>query len=109
MPLIPALGRQKQEDFWIRGQPGLLSEFQVSQGYTEKPYLKKQNTKQKRRKRERKAVEDINEKIDTFDKYVGITTHPVKCIDELQCSVPDWAPRLTGPICPCQSTLCCMH
>jgi hypothetical protein len=29
-----------QEDFWVRGQPGLQSEFQDSQGYTEKPCLK---------------------------------------------------------------------
>jgi hypothetical protein len=38
MPLISALGRQRQADvlsFW--GQPGLQSEFQDSQGYTEKP------------------------------------------------------------------------
>jgi hypothetical protein len=41
MPLIPALGRQRQEDFWVRGQPGLQSEFQDSQGYAEKPCLKK--------------------------------------------------------------------
>jgi hypothetical protein len=40
-PLIPALGRQRQENFWVRGQPGLQSEFQDSQGYTEKPYLEK--------------------------------------------------------------------
>ena len=39
MPLIPAFGRQKQVDFWVRGQPGLRSEFQHSQGYTEKPCL----------------------------------------------------------------------
>jgi hypothetical protein len=39
MPLIPALGRQWQEDFWAGGQPGLQSEFQDSQGYTEKPCL----------------------------------------------------------------------
>jgi hypothetical protein len=46
-PLIPALGRQRQVDFWVGGQPGLLSEFQDSQGYTEKPCLEKQNkTKQ---------------------------------------------------------------
>jgi hypothetical protein len=38
-PLIPALGRQRQADFWVRGQPGLQSEFQDSQGYTEKPCL----------------------------------------------------------------------
>ena len=35
-PLIPALGRQRQADFWVRGQPGLQREFQDSQGYTEK-------------------------------------------------------------------------
>jgi hypothetical protein len=34
-PLIPALGRQRQVDFWVWGQPGLQSEFQDSQGYTE--------------------------------------------------------------------------
>jgi hypothetical protein len=41
MPLIPALRRQRQVDFWVRGQPGLQSEFQDSQGYTEKPCLEK--------------------------------------------------------------------
>jgi hypothetical protein len=45
MPLIPALGRQRQADFWVRGQPGLQSEFQDSQGYTEKPCLEKPNQK----------------------------------------------------------------
>jgi hypothetical protein len=30
-PLIPALGGQRQADFWVRGQPGLQSEFQDSQ------------------------------------------------------------------------------
>jgi hypothetical protein len=39
MPLIPALGRQRQADFWVWGQPGLQSKFQNSQGYTEKPCL----------------------------------------------------------------------
>jgi hypothetical protein len=43
MPLIPALGSQRQADFWVQGQPGLQSEFQDSQGNTEKPCLKKQN------------------------------------------------------------------
>jgi hypothetical protein len=32
-------------DFWVRGQPGLQSEFQDSQGYTEKPCLEKNNKK----------------------------------------------------------------
>jgi hypothetical protein len=40
-PLIPALRRQRQADFWVRGQPGLQSEFQDSLGYTEKPCLEK--------------------------------------------------------------------
>jgi hypothetical protein len=35
MPLIPALGRQRQADFQVRGQPGLQSESQDSQGYRE--------------------------------------------------------------------------
>jgi hypothetical protein len=42
MPLIPALGRQRQAYFWVRGKTSLQSEFQDSQGYTEKPCLKKQ-------------------------------------------------------------------
>jgi hypothetical protein len=48
-PLIPALGRQRQVDFWVRGQPGLQSEFQDSQGYTEKPCLEKKKKKEKRK------------------------------------------------------------
>jgi hypothetical protein len=47
--LIPAPGRQRQADFWVRGQSGLQSEFQDSQGYTEKPCLKK--TKQNKKKK----------------------------------------------------------
>jgi hypothetical protein len=31
-PLMPALGRQRQADFWVGDQPGLESEFQDSQG-----------------------------------------------------------------------------
>jgi hypothetical protein len=45
-PVIPALGRQRQADFWVWGQPGLQSEFQDSQGYTEKPCLEKPKTNQ---------------------------------------------------------------
>jgi hypothetical protein len=47
MPLIPVLGRQRQVDFWVLGQPGLQSEFQDSQGYTEKPCLKKKKKESK--------------------------------------------------------------
>jgi hypothetical protein len=53
MPLIPALGRQRQADFWVRGQPGLQSEFQDSQGYTEKkPCLEKPREKKKEREKQ---------------------------------------------------------
>jgi hypothetical protein len=50
MPLIPALGRQRQADFWVWGQPGLQSEFQDSQDYTEKPCLENQKKKKKKKK-----------------------------------------------------------
>jgi hypothetical protein len=36
-------------DFRVPGQPGLQSEFQDSQGCTEKPCLKKQKQKQKQK------------------------------------------------------------
>ena len=42
MPLIPALGKQRQgESLWVKNQPGLQSEFQDSQRCTVKPYLKR--------------------------------------------------------------------
>jgi hypothetical protein len=56
MPLIPALGRQRQADFWVRGQPGLQSEFQDSQGYTEKPCLEKTKQKQQNKNNNNKRV-----------------------------------------------------
>jgi hypothetical protein len=49
--LIPALVRQRQADFWVQGQPGLQSESQDSQGYTEKPCLKKKKRKEKKKKK----------------------------------------------------------
>ena len=45
--MIPALGRQRQSDFLVRGQPDLQSEFQESQDYTEKPCLEKKRKKKK--------------------------------------------------------------
>jgi hypothetical protein len=50
MPLIPALGRQRQADFWVGGQPALQSEFQDSQGYREKPCLETEQNKTKQNK-----------------------------------------------------------
>jgi hypothetical protein len=56
MPLVPALGRQRQADFWVQGQPGLQSEFQDSQSNTETPCLKKQNkTKNKNKQTNKKS------------------------------------------------------
>jgi hypothetical protein len=52
-PLIPALGRQRQTDFWVQGQPGLQSEFKDSQGYTEKPCLEKTKTKQQQQQQKK--------------------------------------------------------
>jgi hypothetical protein len=63
MPLIPALGRQRQTDFWVRGQPGLQSEFQDSHGYTEKPCLRKKESENKKAK--------TNKKIHIYDKHVS--------------------------------------
>jgi hypothetical protein len=56
-PLIPALRRQRQANFWVRGQPGLQSEFQDSQGYTEKPCLEK--NKQTKKNPKKKKFQDI--------------------------------------------------
>jgi hypothetical protein len=41
--VVVAVAVVAAEDFWVQGQPGLQSEFQDSQGYTEKPCLKKPN------------------------------------------------------------------
>jgi hypothetical protein len=41
-------------DFRVRGQPVLQSEFQDSQGYTEKPCLEKEKRKEKKRKKKQK-------------------------------------------------------
>jgi hypothetical protein len=43
-----------QVDFWVRGQPGLQSGFQDSQGYTEKPCLKKPKPNQNQKKKKTK-------------------------------------------------------
>ena len=50
IPLIPDLRRQRQGDFWVLGQPELQSEFQYSQGYTEKPCFEKQKTNKQTKK-----------------------------------------------------------
>jgi hypothetical protein len=46
----PSTWGQRQVDFWVWGQPDLQSEFQDSQGYTEKPCLEKPKNKTKQNK-----------------------------------------------------------
>ena len=53
-PLIPALKRQRQADFCVRGQPGLQNESQDSQGYTEKPCLENKNNNNNKNKKKKK-------------------------------------------------------
>jgi hypothetical protein len=60
MLLIPALGRQSQGDFQVRGQPGLQSEFQDIQGYTENSCLEKPNKKQKTKKQNQASKNNTN-------------------------------------------------
>ena len=52
-PLIPALGRQRQANFLVRGQPGLQSEFQHSQGSQRNPVSIKPRERDRERERER--------------------------------------------------------
>ena len=55
----PSTREAEAEDFWVRGQPGLQSDFQDSQGYTEKPCLgkPKKKKKKKKKKKEKKGKE----------------------------------------------------
>jgi hypothetical protein len=62
MPLIPALGRQRQMDFWVWGQPALQSEFQDSQSYTQKPCLEKPKNKTKQTNKKAKTNQPKNQK-----------------------------------------------
>jgi hypothetical protein len=59
-PLIPALGRQRQADFSVQGQPGLQSELQDSQSYKEKPCLEKTKTKTKEKNKKQNKTKTHN-------------------------------------------------
>jgi hypothetical protein len=52
----PSTWEAEAGDFWVQGQPGLQSEFQDSQGYTEKLCFEKPK-KKKKRERERPTEE----------------------------------------------------
>ena len=73
-PLTPALGRQRQADFWVQGQSGLHGEFQDSQGYTEKPRLEKQNKNKQTKNQQKKEPIDSQlfiRKVDVFFRGVA--------------------------------------
>jgi hypothetical protein len=53
----PSTREAEAGDFWVRGQPGLQSEFQDSQGYTEKPCLEKNKNKNKKKRKEKKMYD----------------------------------------------------
>jgi hypothetical protein len=73
-PKIPALGRQRQADFWVQGQPGLQSELRDSQGYTEKPCLEKTTTtKQQQQKKEHSEEHSGSE--DRISWVVAVVVH----------------------------------
>jgi hypothetical protein len=58
--LILPLGRQRGgvgRDLSLQSLPGLWSEFQDSQGYTEKPCLKNQNKQNQKKKKKKKRRE----------------------------------------------------
>jgi hypothetical protein len=51
-------GRDRQiSEIW--GQPDLQSEFQDSQGYTEKPCLEKPKKKKKKKRKEKKKISHL--------------------------------------------------
>jgi hypothetical protein len=58
--VVPALNPGAQQRQGVQGQPGLQSEFQDSQGYTEKPCLQKQkeqkNVFNKKKKKKARCV-----------------------------------------------------
>jgi hypothetical protein len=47
-------------NFCVQGQPDLQSEFQDSQGYTEKPCLEKTKTKNKQKNKKQKKPNQTN-------------------------------------------------
>jgi hypothetical protein len=84
MPLIPALGRQRLVNFWVQDQPDLQSEFQDSQGCTEKPCLRKT----KKTKQQKKT---INYKIELI-----LVSVPGCNTESGDTDLPEWLSKLLG-------------
>jgi hypothetical protein len=77
----------READFWVWGQPGLQSEFQDSQSYTEKPCLKQTN-KQTNKNLYHKSNGQINwhMSISTFSwgRSLGLMAINFKCVITIQ-------------------------
>ena len=80
-PLIPALRRQRQADFWVQSQPGVQSEFQDSQGYTEKPCHQKT----------KKPKQNKNKSISVFILWVC-----EQVITQMECVLENWWVKSRG-------------
>jgi hypothetical protein len=50
MPLIPALGRQRQMDFWVRGQPVYKVNSRTPRAIQRNPFSKNKQNKTKQNK-----------------------------------------------------------
>jgi hypothetical protein len=75
MLLIPALGMQRQADYRVRGQPGLQSEFQDSQDYTEKPCLEKTKTRQDKTRQDKTRQDKTKNKTKQNTTQHNTTQH----------------------------------
>jgi hypothetical protein len=94
MSLIPALGRQRQADFWVQGQPSLQSEFQDSQGYTEKPCLKRPKTKNKQTNKQTTTTITNNQNPNSIVSYGGHLIYVKKMFNYLSYLKQHYLPRL---------------
>ena len=63
MPLVPALGRQRQVDFWVWDQPGLQSELVPGQ-----PGLHRETLSQKTKDKQTKDLFLFNENVQSLNK-----------------------------------------
>jgi hypothetical protein len=89
-------------DFWVRGQPGLQSEFQYSQGYKEKPCLiktkqnktKQNKTKQDKTKQNKTRQNKTKQKKGVWVYWGNIYACEYKCLWELEESITSSRDRI---------------
>jgi hypothetical protein len=88
-PLVPALGRQRQADFWVEGQPGLQSEFHDSQVYTEKLLSRKS----------KKPTNQPNKKQKQKNPKTTTTTKNPSCSISISKQTPIVMPLQSSKVC----------